>query len=93
MKIKNIKMMDTGAGAFTSHYGFIETDNKRTLVYTFEYNTVDKQYESLEEYYDQIRYDFEGEVANSPDNVGDDCLFEEPTEEDIEKYYRPCESL
>jgi hypothetical protein len=91
MNIKNIKMMDTGKGVFTSHYGMVETDTNRTLVYMFEYNTADNQYNSLKEYYDQIRYDFENEVANDPDNVGEDCLFDELTEEDIEEYYRPCE--
>jgi len=93
MKINNIYMMDTGKGVFTSHYGFVETDTERTLIYMFEYNTVDNQYGNLEGYYEQIRYDFEREVANNPDNVGEDCLFDEPTEEDIKEYYIPCNSL
>jgi hypothetical protein len=91
MKIENIYMMDTGIGVFTSHYGFIKTDTGRTLVYMFEYNTADGQYQDLDEYYEQIRYDFENEVANNPDNVGEECLFDEPTEEDIKEYYRPSE--
>jgi hypothetical protein len=91
MKIENLRIMDTGKGVFTSHYGFIETDTGRTLVYMFEYNTADNQYGNLEEYYEQIRYDFEREVANDPDNVGEDCLFDELSAEDIEEYYRPSE--
>jgi ABC-type sulfate transport system substrate-binding protein len=93
MKINNIKMMDTGIRVFTTHCGFVETDTGRVLKYFSEYNQADNQYKNLEEYYDQIRYDFENEVANDPDNVGEGCLFNEPSEEEIKEFYRLCEDF
>lgn len=92
MKITNIKMFTTGIERFESDYAIIETDTDMKYIYRFEYNDVDMEWTSLNDYIEQVKYDFENELSDDPFNYGEDLLFDIITDDDLEKDYRSSET-
>jgi hypothetical protein len=61
MNIKSMTFIETGKGAFLSRHALVEVDNGRQYVYMCEYNEVDKTWKDEEDYFDNVRSDFENE--------------------------------
>lgn len=90
MKIKSIKFM-VEKSIFQSLQGFVETDNGMVLKYSFEF-VEGEDWETLDDYIEQIKYDFENEFKEEPYFIGEDALFSEISQEDIEAYYEDCKT-
>jgi hypothetical protein len=61
MNIKSITFVETGKDVFLSRHALVEADNGQQYVYMCEYNEVEKTWESEEDYFDNVKSDFENE--------------------------------
>lgn len=75
--IKRIGLCETGKGVFRTEHAFVETLEGKKYVY--HYTQDGFGFETLEEYLDQAKYDFEGWVEDMETD-----MFEEFDEE----YYK-----
>lgn len=90
MKIKSIKFM-VEKSIFQSLQGFVETDKGLLLKYKFEF-VEGEDWDTLDDYIEQIKYDFENEFKEEPYCIGEENLFDMISKEDFEKYYMDCKT-